>query len=242
MVKNIVYVLIAVLLIGGVAWLAYGQLGSQKTEKSYSTQTEAPTRESDDVAKQQTPTTAATSSECKRTYQDSNLKTATMNQTDKYVTLSVEGFGDIKIEVNKTDAPQTSENFIKLAKAGFYDCLTFHRIAKGFVIQGGDPDGTGAGGPGYTIPAEIKLPHLKGSVAMARLGDQMNPSKASSGSQFYIALDALPMLDGEYTVFGQVVSGMDVVAKIGDVPTLTGAQDGPPNQTIQITKAVVSAQ
>lgn len=241
MVKNIVYVLIAVLAIAGVAWLAYGQLGNQKTEKSSSTQTEAPSREDTSLPEQQTPATAATSGECKRAYQDSNLKTVTMNETDKYVILSVEGFGDIKIEVNKADAPKTSDNFVKLAKAGFYDCLTFHRVAKNFVIQGGDPDGTGSGGPGYTIPAEIKLPHTKGAVAMARLGDQMNPEKASSGSQFYIALDALPMLDGQYTVFGKVVSGMNIVEKIGNVPII-GSNDGPPAEPVTITKATVSAQ
>jgi peptidyl-prolyl cis-trans isomerase B (cyclophilin B) len=241
MVKNIVYVLIAVLVIAGVAWLAYGQLGNQKTEKSSSMQTQTPEREDVDLSEPQTPNTAATNSECKRDFKESNLTTVTMNQTDKYVTLSVEGFGDIKIEVNKQDAPKTSENFIKLAKSGFYDCLTFHRIAKDFVIQGGDPEGTGSGGPGYTIPAEIKLLHTKGAVAMARLPDQVNPKKDSSGSQFYIALEPLPMLDGGYTVFGKVVSGMDIVTKIGGVPII-GDGDGPPQEPVIITKATVSAQ
>lgn len=241
--KNSAYVLIAVIVIGVVAWLAYSQLGSSKVEKSEQQSSVPQDQSTQDTPAQQSPVTSSVTTECKRTYQDSNLKTVTMNTTDTFVTLTVEGFGDIKIEVNKKDAPKTSENFVKLAKAGFYDCLTFHRVAKGFVIQGGDPQGNGSGGPGYTIPAEIKLPHTKGAVAMARLGDDANPKKDSSGSQFYIALQALPMLDGEYTVFGQVVSGMDVVEKIGGVPIVPGpfgGSDGAPQEKVVITKAIVS--
>jgi cyclophilin family peptidyl-prolyl cis-trans isomerase len=94
------------------------------------------------------------------------------------------------------------------------------------VIQGGDPKGDGTGGPGYTIPAEIGLKHTKGAIAMARLGGAANPLKESSGSQFYIALQDLPSLDGEYTVFGYVTSGMDVVTKIGNVPTEPNPDSG----------------
>ena len=117
------------------------------------------------------------------------------------------------------DAPLSVTNFKYLADGGFYNGLTFHRVVPDFVVQGGDPAGTGAGGPGYTIPAEIKRPHLKGALAWARLGDDVNPEKASSGSQFYITLAATPFLDGNYTVFGQTIKGMDVVEKIerGDV-------------------------
>jgi peptidyl-prolyl cis-trans isomerase B (cyclophilin B) len=82
------------------------------------------------------------------------------------------------------------------------------------VIQGGDPLGEGSGGPGYTLPAEIKLKHPKGAIAMARLGDAQNPQRNSSGSQFYITLAATPHLDGAYTVFGQVTQGMEIVEKI----------------------------
>jgi cyclophilin family peptidyl-prolyl cis-trans isomerase len=127
--------------------------------------------------------------------------------------------GDIVCELYAKEAPQTVNNFVYLARAGFYDGLTFHRVVPGFVIQGGDPLGRGNGGPGYTIPAEIGLPHEKGALATARLSDQVNPERASSGSQFYITLDKTPHLDGGYTVFGQVVSGMPVVESIaiGDV-------------------------
>jgi cyclophilin family peptidyl-prolyl cis-trans isomerase len=112
------------------------------------------------------------------------------------------------------DAPQGVNNFVTLAKGGFYDGLTFHRVEPGFVAQGGDPTGDGTGGPGYTIPAEIKHLHLRGALAWARTGDQVNPERRSSGSQFYITLKETPFLDGQYSVFGQVISGMEIVDKI----------------------------
>ena len=129
--------------------------------------------------------------------------------------------GDIVLELHPEDAPQTVANFTKLVQKGFYDSLTFHRVVPGFVIQGGDPNSKddnpfndGDGGPGYTIPAEIKARHVKGAVAMARKGDQVNPERASNGSQFYIALRDLAQLDGGYTVFGQVVSGWPAIDSI----------------------------
>jgi cyclophilin family peptidyl-prolyl cis-trans isomerase len=127
--------------------------------------------------------------------------------------------GDIVVDLDAGAAPQTVNNFVFLAREGFYDDLTFHRVEPGFVIQGGDPLGTGTGGPGYTVPAEIDLQHVKGAIAMARTSDDVNPERASSGSQFYITLDATPFLDGAYTAFGQVVEGMDVVDAVarGDV-------------------------
>lgn len=124
-------------------------------------------------------------------------------------------FGSITIEFYHEDAPNTVKNFITLAKRGFYDGLTFHRIVPGFVIQGGDPLGDGRGNAGYKIAAEFNSrKHIEGTVAMAR-GDDIN----SASCQFYIALKRLPHLDGKYTVFGQVVSGMDVVHKIASVKT-----------------------
>jgi peptidyl-prolyl cis-trans isomerase B (cyclophilin B) len=127
--------------------------------------------------------------------------------------------GDIVCELNAKEAPLSVTNFIQLSKGGFYNGLIFHRVVPNFVIQGGDPDGTGRGGPGYTVAPEIKLPHQQGALAWARLSDAVNPQKKSSGSQFYITLEKIPYLDGEYTVFGQTTSGMDVVKKIeeGDV-------------------------
>ena len=127
--------------------------------------------------------------------------------------------GDIVAQLDATAAPQTVNNFVFLARQGFYDGLTFHRVEPDFVIQGGDPTGTGGGGPGYTIPAEINLSHVEGAIAMARRGDEANPTRASSGSQFYITLAPTSFLDGAYTVFGHVTAGMDVVKSIavGDV-------------------------
>jgi cyclophilin family peptidyl-prolyl cis-trans isomerase len=129
------------------------------------------------------------------------------------------------------DTPLSDNNFVTLAKDGFYDGLTFHRVEPGFVVQGGDPVGDGSGGPGYTIPAEIKHNHPRGALAWARNSDQVNPKRDSSGSQFYITLADSPFLDGAYTSFGYVVQGMDVVDKIAMGDTI---------QRIDISTADVS--
>ncbi len=122
--------------------------------------------------------------------------------------------GDVTVQLRADKAPHGVNNFVFLAKQGFYNGLTFHRVEPGFVVQGGDPLGNGTGGPGYTLPAEIGLTHEKGAVAWARLPDSVNPDKRSSGSQFYITLAPTHFLDGGYSVFGYVVKGMDVVEKI----------------------------
>ena len=122
--------------------------------------------------------------------------------------------GEIQIELFPEDAPKTVESFITLSKKGFYDGLTFHRVVPGFVAQGGDPKGDGTGGPGYTLKAEFnKRKHVRGTLAMARA-----QSPDSAGSQFYICFAPQPALDEKYTVFGQVVKGMEAVdqIKIGD--------------------------
>jgi cyclophilin family peptidyl-prolyl cis-trans isomerase len=123
------------------------------------------------------------------------------------------------------DTPRTTKNFKKLARERFYDGLTFHRVIPGFVIQGGDPNtkdadraNDGLGGPGYTLPAEIRHQHARGAVAAARMPDEVNPKWESSGSQFYICLEPQPALDRSYTVFGYVVEGMDVAREISRVP------------------------
>jgi len=124
--------------------------------------------------------------------------------------ITLEKGGEIRIEFFPEDAPKTVENFVTLAKKGFYEGLTFHRVVPGFVVQGGDPKGDGTGGPGYTIKAEFnKRKHVRGTVAMAR---SQHPD--SAGSQFYITFGPQPGLDGQYTVFGQVVAGIELVDKI----------------------------
>lgn len=234
--KKFVPILIAVVVV--VALAIWGIARSGKNSNQPANQN---TNQSAEATSTPSPTATA---QCTRTFTDAALKTTQVSMTTKFVTLQVRDFGNIKIELYPGDAPKTVENFVKLAQAGFYDCLTFHRVVRGSisVIQGGDPDGNGTGGPGYTVPAEIKRLHTKGAIAMARQSDVVNPSKASSGSQFYIALEALPELDGAYTVFGQVIEGMDVAEKIGMVaiedPYNRG--DGPPSETVTIEKAVIS--
>ena len=118
--------------------------------------------------------------------------------------------GTIQLRLYPDVAPQHVNSFVFLASEGFYDGLTFHRVEPGFVIQGGDPVGNGTGGPGYRLPAEFNdRPHKEGALAMAR-----SQSPNSAGSQFYITLAPTPFLDRQYTVFGEVTSGMDVVKKI----------------------------
>jgi peptidyl-prolyl cis-trans isomerase B (cyclophilin B) len=124
--------------------------------------------------------------------------------------ITLENGNEIRIEFYPEDAPKTVENFVTLAKKGFYDNLTFHRVVSDFVVQGGCPKGDGTGGPGHTIKAEFnKQKHVRGSVAMAR---SQHPD--SAGSQFYITYGATPHLDGNYAVFGRVVSGMEHVDRI----------------------------
>lgn len=130
-----------------------------------------------------------------------------------YLATIVTDKGNIVAELYQ-DTPESLNNFITLALNGFYDGLTFHRVEPGFVIQGGDPAGAGDGGPGYTIPAEINHFHNKGALAWARTSDEVNPERRSSGSQFYITLDQTSFLDGGYTVFGNVIEGLDVTEQI----------------------------
>lgn len=137
------------------------------------------------------------------------------------VTFNIEGFGTVKAELYPEVAPNTVNNFISLVSKGYYNGLTFHRIIKGFMIQGGDPNGTGTGGPGYGIKGEFAangfnntLEHTAGVLSMAR---SMMPD--SAGSQFFIMHKDAPHLDGQYAAFGKVTEGMDVVNYIASVRT-----------------------
>jgi len=132
----------------------------------------------------------------------------------------------VTIGLYDDSAPYTVENFKKLVTKKFYNGQRFFRVFPGSFIQTGDPasrrgqtDTTGTGGPGYTLPAEIRLKHDKGAVAMARLPDKINPAKNSNGSQFYVCLQPLPKLDGQYTVFGTVLDGLATLEEISKVPT-----------------------
>ncbi len=132
--------------------------------------------------------------------------------------------GTIVFELFDEDAPETVANFRKLASDGFYDGVTFHRVIKDFMIQGGDPQGTGTGGPGYQFDDEINEHKLvRGALAMANAGPNTN------GSQFFVVTaDETPWLDGKHTVFGQVTSGMEVVEKISNLPTTAGDRPAEP--------------
>jgi peptidyl-prolyl cis-trans isomerase B (cyclophilin B) len=134
--------------------------------------------------------------------------------------------GPIELELFEGDAPKTVENFVKLSQDGYYDGLIFHRVIKDFMIQGGCPQGTGTGGPGYEFEDEINDHKIvRGALAMANRGPNTN------GSQFFIVTtDAAPWLDGKHTVFGEVRSGMEAVDSIEG--TETGAQDRPVNDAV----------
>ena len=134
----------------------------------------------------------------------------------KKAVIKLQDGGSIGLELYPDIAPISTENFLKLAREGFYNGVTFHRVVTGFVIQGGDPTGTGMGGPGYTIKGEFAangvkndLKHTRGVISMAR---SMDPN--SAGSQFFIVVDDAPHLDGQYAAFGRVTSGMECVDKI----------------------------
>lgn len=134
-----------------------------------------------------------------------------------YVAVIKTSKGDIRVQLDAAKAPQTVNSFVFLARDGYYDGVTFHRVIPGFVAQAGDPTGTGAGGPGYTIPDEQNdLKHEAGVIAMAKPGDPATglPQPNSAGSQWYITYAPQPSLDGNYTVFGKVIAGMDVLAQL----------------------------
>jgi cyclophilin family peptidyl-prolyl cis-trans isomerase len=141
--------------------------------------------------------------------------------------------GAIEVELFDDDAPKTVENFTKLARDGFYDGVVFHRVIPDFMIQGGDPTGTGSGGPGYQFDDEANdRPVVRGALAMANAGPNTN------GSQFFIVTaEACPWLDGKHTVFGQVTSGMDVVDTIERVDTGPGDR---PREDVRMESVTVA--
>ena len=141
--------------------------------------------------------------------------------TNPIVTIEMEDGGEIQIELYAETAPNTVRNFVSLVSKGFYDGTVFHRVIPGFMIQGGDPEGTGMGGPGYCINGEFlmngfnnELKHTRGVLSMARA---MDPN--SAGSQFFIMVGDAPHLDGQYASFGRVITGMDVCDRIVSVRT-----------------------
>lgn len=159
---------------------------------------------------------------------------AMKNANGNDVVLLKTNMGDIKIKLFEDKAPITTANFKKLVKQGFYDGTIFHRVISDFMIQGGDPTGTGTGGPGYTIKDEF-VPELKhGKAGILSMANTGMPN--TGGSQFFITLVPTPWLDGKHSVFGEVIEGTDVVEAIGKVQTRAG--DRPVNE-VKIIKASV---
>jgi cyclophilin family peptidyl-prolyl cis-trans isomerase len=168
---------------------------------------------------------------CSSKDKDENTVSPAPEAKEKIIEVTT-SFGKMYIWLYK-QTPMHRDNFLKLADSGFYNGTTFHRVIPNFMIQGGDPNSKdndpnndGQGGPGYTIPAEFvdTLKHVRGAVAAARMGDSVNPLKASSGSQFYIAVDenGTQQLNGNYTVFGIVMKGIEVADSIVMQPRSSG--------------------
>ena len=162
--------------------------------------------------------------------------------TNPVVAMYIENYGSVVIELYPKIAPNTVNNFISLVKSGFYDNNTFHRLVPGFVLQGGDPSGTGTGGPGYTIKGEFtsngftnNLKHTKGIVSMART----SISNDTAGSQFFIMLDDAPYLDEQYATFGKVIDGWSNIEKIVTTETISDPDSGKLSHNLTIKKTVV---
>ena len=168
-------------------------------------------------------------------------------QMDKYettnpvVAMEIKDYGTVVLELYPEIAPNTVNNFISLIKKGFYDNNTFHRLAPGFVLQGGDPTGTGTGGPGYSIAGEFarngfenNLKHEKGVLSMAR---SSNPD--SAGSQFFIMLGTAEHLDGNYAAFGKVIDGMDIIEKIEKEEKVSDSSSGKLSKNLVLVKTVI---
>ena len=166
------------------------------------------------------------------------------NTQNPIVTMEIEDYGVVTIELYPDMAPNTVANFVNLIEEGFYDGLTFHRSVPGFVLQGGDPDGDGTGGPGYTIKGEFSsngytqntLSHTRGVISMARSRDN-----DSAGSQFFIVLDdsATYSLDGLYAGFGRVTEGMDIIDEIVANEKIADDVTGALEENVVITKVTV---
>jgi cyclophilin family peptidyl-prolyl cis-trans isomerase len=151
-----------------------------------------------------------------------------IDQKKTYTAIIKTNHGDITVQLLPQDAPLAVNNFVFLARQGFYDSVIFHRIIKGFMMQGGDPTGTGRGGPGYKFADEpVKRKYTAGTVAMANAGPNTN------GSQFFIMFNDYP-LPPNYTIFGQVSAGMDVVKKISEVPVTVGGDGAPSKPTADV--------
>ena len=173
------------------------------------------------------------------TQNTNELSLTQYDTTNPVVAMYIENYGSVVIELYPEIAPNTVNNFISLVKSGFYDNNTFHRLVPGFVLQGGDPSGTGTGGPGYTIKGEFtsngftnNLKHTNGIVSMART----SISNDTAGSQFFIMLDDAPYLDEQYATFGKVIDGWSNIEKIVTTETISDPDSGKLSHNLTIKK------
>ena len=171
----------------------------------------------------------------------SNIASLNYKTNNPVVAMYIKNYGSIVIELYPDVAPNTVNNFISLVKKGFYDNNTFHRLVPGFVLQGGDPTGTGTSGPGYTIKGEFSsngfennLKHEKWVVSMAR-----GTSNDSAGSQFFIMLDKSEYLDGNYAAFGKVIDGFDIITSIENNEIVSNNETGQLKNNLVIKKALI---
>lgn len=171
----------------------------------------------------------------------SNITSLNYKTNNPVVAMYIKNYGSIVIELYPDVAPNTVNNFISLVKKGFYDNNTFHRLVPGFVLQGGDPTGTGTSGPGYTIKGEFSsngfennLKHEKWVVSMAR-----GTSNDSAGSQFFIMLDKSEYLDGNYAAFGKVIDGFDIITSIENNEIVSNNETGQLKNNLVIKKALI---
>ena len=173
---------------------------------------------------------------------DGNITTDLKYDTENpLVAMYIEKYGSVVMELYPEVAPNTVNNFISLVKSGFYDNNSFHRLVPGFVLQGGDPEGNGSGGPGYTIKGEFtnngfenNLKHEKWVLSMARSSEN-----DSAGSQFFICLDTASSLDGDYATFGKVIDGFNSINKIVKNERVSDSESGKLAQNLVIKKAIV---
>ena len=238
--KSLLILLIVILVLFGAAAIFYSrrQQGSTLNGQSNPNLEQQATNQQADAVAQ-----ADQAAECQRDFDQSKLS-QNVDIKNRQVEIDVTNFGKIVFELYDQDAPKAVENFLKLANSGYYDCLTFHRVAQEFVIQGGDPSGNGSGGQsafGQPFADELnpnaesyKAGYLKGVLAMANSGPNTN------GSQFFIMLED-KALSHDYTIFGKVIAGQEIVDRIGQVPITPalGPTDGSPKTPVIMQKVSI---
>lgn len=227
--KSVMFVLLLTAVFLVIAGCGNNNTGSTSGQTSTSSGTDTNSSTSDSQSESAETPAANTSADNSADFKQDN---------DPIVTIEMQDGQKIEIELYPKAAPNTVNNFISLVNKGFYNGLTFHRVIPEFMIQGGDPDGVGTGGPGYSIPGEFSsnnvqndLKHTRGVLSMARSNDP-----DSAGSQFFIMVADASHLDGQYAAFGKVISGMDEVDKIVNMPR--DSQDKPQTPVVMKTLSV----